>query len=153
MNMTKTKIMMNMTIMKTTKIFIFLSIFLLSSCASYMNVDQAMNKLTPPITLISRSSPNMSGYRTYKLRDGNGKTYTCSDNSLESIVPGSVIVPNSRPSFSDVDDVLMKLKSPVVVVGKSGLNGEVLKIKDRKNKLVTIEDLTLSSYEVGDTIK
>lgn len=136
--------------MKNLLIF-FLILF--TSCSSYLTVDQSINKLTPPITLISRSGPNMNGYRTYKLRDGSGKTYTCSDNSLESIVPGSVIVPSTKPQFTDIDKVLMKLKSPVVVVGKSGRNGEILKVKDKKGKIVTIEDLTLSDYQVGDTIK
>ena len=127
-----------------------LLIVLLSSCGKYVTIDQTMNDLTPPVTLVSRSEPNLNGTRLYKVRDGHGRTYTCRDNSLNSIKPGSTIVPAIRPPFKNIDRVLMKLKSPVIVIGKYD---RVIKVKDRKGKIVTLEDITLMNYNEGDTIK
>lgn len=153
-------IIMNMKkiiIMKTTMMkinFLIISLILCSSCATSIKiVDQNMNNLTPPLTLVSRSSPNSYGIRTYKVRDANGFTFTSQDNSLESLKPGSTFVPSARPSFSTIDKVLMKLKPPVIVIGKAGKDGQVLKVIDKKKKIITIEDITLSSYQIGDTIK
>ena len=133
-------------------LFILLLI-ILASCSKYVTIDETMNSLTPPVTLVSRSAERQDGTRIYKVRDGNGRTYTCRDNSLCSVRPGSVIVPVSRPDFRVIDKILMKAKSPVIVIGKSGRYGEVLKIKDRKGKITTIEDITLKDYKIGDTIK
>lgn len=135
------------------KILFFVLILIASSCSKYITIDETVNSLTPPVTLVSRSAPNYYGDRVYKVRDGNGRTYTCRDNSLSSVIPGSVIVPPVKPAFRNIDKVLMKLKSPVTVIGKAGKYGQILKVKDRKGKIVTIEDITLSDYQVGDTIK
>ena len=135
------------------KKYIVIFLIILSSCGKYITIDQTMNDLTPPVTLVSRSEPRNDGTRLYKVRDGRGRTYTCRDNSLNSIRPGSVIVPSTRPTFRNIDKVLMKLKSPVVVIGKGGKYDEVLKVKDRKGRIVTIEDITLNDYNIGDTIK
>jgi hypothetical protein len=135
------------------KILFFVLILIASSCSKYITIDETVNSLTPPVTLVSRSAPNYYGDRVYKVRDGNGKTYTCRDNSLSSVIPGSVIVPLVKPPFRNIDKVLMKLKSPVSVIGKGGKYGQILKVKDRKGKIVTIEDITLADYQVGDTIK
>ncbi len=136
------------------KLFVlFVALLTLSSCSKYITIDDTVNRLTPPVTLVSRSAPNINGNRVYKVRDGNGITYTCRDNSLSSVIPGTVIVPETRPTFKAIDKTLMRLKSPVTVIGKGGRYGQVLKVKDRKGKIVTIDDVTLSNYQVGDVIK
>ena len=132
-------------------LFILLLVILASACSRYVAIDETVNKLTPPVTLVSRSAPDWNGNRVYKVRDGNGYTYTSRDNSLSSVIPGTVIVPAVRPSFRNIDKVLMRLKSPVVVIGKSK-DGKI-KVKDKRGKIITIDDVTLSSYDVGDVIK
>jgi hypothetical protein len=139
-----------MTFINMKKLLFIILLVILSACGRYVTIDQTMNELTPPVTLVSRSEPNINGTRLYKVRDGHGRTYTCRDNSLNSIRPGSTIVPATKPLFKDIDKVLMKLKSPVLVIGKYD---KVLKVKDRKGKIITIEDITLKDYEIGDTIK
>ena len=120
------------------------------SCSKYVTIDDTVNRLKPPVTLVSRSLPRSDGQVLFKIMDGRGKTFTSRDNSLYSVVPGSVIVPVRSPSFKDIDKVLMRLKSPVIVIGKYG---RVLKVEDKRGKIVTIDDITLNGYNVGDEIK
>lgn len=120
------------------------------SCSKYVTIDNTVNRLKPPVTIISRSLPRSDGQILFKIMDGRGKTYTSRDNSLYSAQPGSVIIPAHSPTFNNIDKVLMKLKSPVVVIGKYG---RVLKVKDKRGKIVTIDDITLTGYKVGDKIK
>lgn len=42
------------------------------------------------------------------------------------------------------------MKSPVKVIGKSG---NTLKLIDKKGHIITINDITLKNYKVGDIIK
>lgn len=138
------------------KIFIFLPLFLiLFSCNKYANIDERVNKMTPPVTLVSRSEPRSDGTRLFKLRDAKGKTFTSRDNSLYSVLPGQQVVPSTkRVTFKEVDKVLMKLHSPVIVIGKFQEGHlTLIKVKDAKGTIVTLEDITLSGLQVGDMVK
>ena len=136
-------------------LFILLLVIVASSCSKYITIDETVNRLTPPVTLVSRSAPNINGNRIYKVRDGEGKTYTCRDNSLSSVIPGHYIVPpvQLQPSYRYIDKILKRLKSPVTVIGKGGKYGQILKLTDKRGRIVTVEDPTLANYQVGETIK
>jgi hypothetical protein len=135
------------------KIFFLLPMFLiLFSCNKYANIDERVNKMTPPVTLVSRSEPRQDGTRLFKLRDAKGRTFTSRDNSLYSVLPGQQVIPSTSKgtTFKEVDKVLMKLHSPVMVIGKDGIS---IKFKDAKGTIVTVHDRTLEYLQVGDMFK
>jgi hypothetical protein len=137
------------------KLVIFLVVlFGLGACVGpdYVTIDKVYDGLEAPVTLVSRSAPNYNGDRVYKVRDGKGKTYTCEDNSLSSVPPGTVLVPY-KPDFEKIDKTLEDAKAPVMVIGKGGKYGSVLKLQDAKGKIFTVDDITLADYQIGDRIK
>lgn len=64
-------------------IFIILSIILFG-CSKYNTIDYNINRMKPPVIIVSKSNPRSDGTILVKLIDAKGKTYTSRDNSLQS---------------------------------------------------------------------
>jgi hypothetical protein len=126
-----------------------LIVLLFTSCSKYSKIDRHINKMTPPITVISKSIPQKSGGTIIvKLMDSRGDTYTSRDNSLQTAEVGDIIIQKFKSS--KIDRQLNKMKPPVVIIST---NGDYFKVVDKKGKITTIYDPTLESLSIGDTIR
>ena len=129
---------------------LFMGLFM-GSCMTpdYVTIDKVYEDLKPPVRLVSSSDPDQYGNVTHRVVDGKGRVYTCMDNSLNHLIRGSYIV---KPDYDSNNEILMKMKAPITVIGKAGKYGQELKIKDADGDIANIDDMTLSEYQIGDII-
>ena len=119
------------------------------SCSKYSRIDRHINRMSPPITVISKSIPQTPGGTIIvKLMGSKSDTYTSRDNSLQTSEVGDIII--QKYKSSKTDKILNKMKAPITIIS---INGDYYKVKDKKGKIETIYDPTLKSFHVGETIR